>query len=97
MTANAMLGDREMCLQAGMDDYISKPIRVQELVRVLSKCKEVITTGEENGRSLNSNAITHSSVSNLDSNANRLYGQTAVLAKQEDTFAVNTLPPQEWN
>jgi CheY-like chemotaxis protein len=35
MTANAMQGDREMCLKGGMDDYISKPIRVEELVRVL--------------------------------------------------------------
>ncbi|AFZ20057.1 GAF domain-containing protein [Allocoleopsis franciscana] len=40
MTANAMQGDREMCLEAGMDDYISKPIRMKELVRALSKCQE---------------------------------------------------------
>ena len=37
MTANAMQGDRELCLEAGMDDYISKPIRVEELVAALSR------------------------------------------------------------
>jgi signal transduction histidine kinase/CheY-like chemotaxis protein len=35
MTANAMAGDRDMCMAAGMDDYVSKPIRVEALVEAL--------------------------------------------------------------
>ncbi len=39
MTANAMEGDREMCISAGMNDYVSKPIRVHELVEALLKAE----------------------------------------------------------
>jgi signal transduction histidine kinase/DNA-binding response OmpR family regulator len=37
MTANAMQGDEQMCIDAGMDDYLTKPIRVEQLVAALNK------------------------------------------------------------
>jgi CheY-like chemotaxis protein len=37
MTAHAMTGDRERCLEAGMDEYISKPISVKELLAVIAR------------------------------------------------------------
>jgi len=37
MTASAMQGDRERCLAAGMDAYISKPIKAQELYELMAR------------------------------------------------------------
>jgi PAS domain S-box-containing protein len=43
VTANAMPEEREACLAAGMDDYLSKPIRMEELTAALSRCRPHIS------------------------------------------------------
>ena len=46
MTAEAMVGDRDRCLAAGMDDYIIKPVRLDELARALGRC---VPPGDRSG------------------------------------------------
>jgi CheY-like chemotaxis protein len=43
LTANVLHGDRMACMQAGMDDYISKPVQLGELVNMLEKWAVIIT------------------------------------------------------
>ena len=51
MTAHAMQGDREMCLEAGMNDYVAKPVNSQELFEALNKLlpPETLSDGARNG------------------------------------------------
>ncbi len=46
MTANAMQGDRERCLEAGMDGYVSKPIRADDLFREIALCVPDAAVGD---------------------------------------------------
>lgn len=42
ITASAMVGDREKCIEAGCDDYIAKPFQVKTLVDALHRCLQQI-------------------------------------------------------
>jgi CheY-like chemotaxis protein len=46
MTANVMVGDREITIEAGMDDYVAKPIRVEELIGALSRVTPLREKGD---------------------------------------------------
>jgi len=47
MTANVTKDDRQACLDAGMDDYLAKPIRIEELIAALNKSKQFSTHGSD--------------------------------------------------
>lgn len=46
MTANVMEGDREMTIEAGLDDYVAKPIRVEELIGALRRVTPIREKGD---------------------------------------------------
>lgn len=83
MTANAMQGDREVCLAVGMDDYLSKPIRNAELVRVLQECPSIKSGQSSPLSSINSFT--------LRATANDIGGEDpAFLAELIDSYLDNT-------
>ena len=56
MTANAMKGDREQCLSVGMDDYVAKPVRSDELSAALERVLGPISAESPAGEAASGNA-----------------------------------------
>ncbi len=90
MTASAMQGDREMCLRAGMDDYISKPIMMDSLQRTIEKWTlgnqtdgEVIAKPKI-GQSLPPSVIDRAAIRNLEQINPKLIGRMIHLFTSEE-------------
>ena len=66
MTAHALSGDRERYLELGMDDYISKPVQVEELTTALKHCQPHAHDGRADGAPLVSDAVARSTPLAID-------------------------------
>ena len=77
MTANAMQGDREECLAAGMDDHLPKPIRVDELANALARCRPIAGRRDDPGMQ-SEGAVDVAALENLASSLGGREGWEAV-------------------
>ena len=85
MTAHAMKGDRERCISSGMDGYLSKPIRIEELKAAIAEIDKTIGSNCEVSRDQNTGVI-----GRMESLLDGVMGDRALLAEMADLWLVDS-------
>ena len=88
MTANSLQGDREKCMAAGMDDYVSKPVKTEDLQAALGRFSGIRDIERETEETGSPGAVDMSAMAGL----RELEGESgeSILGKLIDVFLENT-------
>ena len=87
MTANAMTGDREKCLEAGMDEYISKPVKANRLKTALEQCCELrAAVAAVVSQPMSTNGTSHQTVEHAVLNRDSLEALKSLQSEGDDGF-----------
>ena len=87
VTAHAMKGDRERCLSAGMDGYLSKPIRIEELKEAITRIRD---TGSEPKSGTCTREPSFEAIGRIESLLDGVMGDRALLAEMAELWLTDS-------